>query len=124
MRGTYQGRWPDGTVGQGGYADYFQGQGRFAIPIPESLEDETVAPLLCAGATMYSPLRRFGAGPGKKVAILGVGGLGHLGLQFANAMGAEVYALSHSERKAEDAEKLGVKVRSLVSPAPPCCEDQ
>lgn len=137
MIGTYQGKWEDGSVSQGGCkfpdlfflhsssffadppnladADYTRCRGRFAIPIPDALEDETVAPLLCAGVTTYSPLKRFGAGPGKKVGIIGIGGLGHLALQMSNALGAETYALSHSDSKLADAEKLGVKV-SFRSP--------
>jgi alcohol dehydrogenase (NADP+) len=75
MLGTYQGKWEDGSVAQGGYADFMRCRGRFAIPIPEGLDSETVAPLMCAGATTYSPLKRFGAGPGKKVGIIGIGGL-------------------------------------------------
>lgn len=65
--------------------------------------------MLCAGITVYSPLVRLGAGPGKKVGIIGVGGLGHFGILFANALGAEVYAISHSTRKKEDALKMGAK---------------
>lgn len=78
MIGTYQGKWEDGSVAQGGYADYIRVKGRFAIPIPEGISDEEAAPLCCAGVTVYSPLRRFHAGPGKKVGIVGIGGLGAL----------------------------------------------
>ncbi|GAA6030135.1 hypothetical protein JCM8097_009278 [Rhodosporidiobolus ruineniae] len=113
--GTYQGIWPeDGSVAQGGYADFMRCRGQLAVKIPEGLVSEEVAPLLCAGVTVYAPLKRFGAGPGKKVAIIGIGGLGHLALQIANAMGAEVYALSHSARKQADAEKLGVKPENFI----------
>jgi D-arabinose 1-dehydrogenase-like Zn-dependent alcohol dehydrogenase len=63
--------------------------------------------LFCAGATVFSPLTHFGAGPGKKVGIVGIGGLGHLGLKFARALGAEVYAISTSASKEEEAKKLG-----------------
>jgi len=114
MIGTYQGKWEDGSVAQGGYADYIRVKGRFAIPIPEGISDEEAAPLCCAGVTVYSPLRRFHAGPGKKVGIVGIGGLGHLGLQISNALGAETFALSHSDKKVPDAEKLGVDADHFV----------
>jgi alcohol dehydrogenase (NADP+) len=70
---------------------------------------ELAAPMLCAGITTYSPLVRLGAGPGKKVGIIGLGGLGHFGILFAAALGAEVYAISHSPRKKEDALQLGAR---------------
>ncbi|GAA5876101.1 hypothetical protein JCM1840_002769 [Sporobolomyces johnsonii] len=105
---TYQGKWPDGTISQGGYANFTRVNGKLALKIPESLKSEEVAPLLCAGVTVYSPLRRFHAGPGKKVGVIGIGGLGHLALQISNALGAETYALSHSDKKVADADKLGV----------------
>ncbi|WAR63241.1 hypothetical protein PtB15_18B323 [Puccinia triticina] len=108
MIGTYQGKWPDGSMAQGGYADYVRVQGKFAIEIPQELSSETAAPMMCAGITTYNPVKTGGAGPGKKVAIAGVGGLGHLGIQWAKALGAEVYALSHSDSKKADAAKLGV----------------
>ncbi|KAM0787987.1 hypothetical protein ACM66B_006189 [Microbotryomycetes sp. NB124-2] len=115
MIGTYQGVWPeDGSVAQGGYADFIRVRGRFAIEIPEGLKSEDVAPLMCAGATTYSPLKRFGAGPGKRVGVIGIGGLGHLALQMSNALGAETFALSHSDRKLADAEKLGVKPENFI----------
>ncbi|KAK4690035.1 hypothetical protein P7C73_g10, partial [Tremellales sp. Uapishka_1] len=109
MGGTYQGKTGDKVqpYNQGGYADYFIGRGHFAIAIPEGIESTVAAPLLCAGVTVYSPLKHYGAGPGKKVGIVGIGGLGHLGLQFSAALGAETYAISHSESKKADAEKLG-----------------
>lgn len=69
MIGTYQGKWEDGSIAQGGYADYATCRGKFAIPIPASLDSASVAPLLCAGITVYSPLKRFNAGPGKTVGI-------------------------------------------------------
>ncbi|TNY24000.1 NADP-dependent alcohol dehydrogenase [Rhodotorula diobovata] len=114
MVGTYNSKWEDGTVSQGGYADHTRVKGALAVPIPDGLEPEPTAPLLCAGVTVYSPLKRFGAGPGKKVGIVGIGGLGHLALQIASAMGAETYALSHSASKIEDAEKLGVKRDNFI----------
>lgn len=76
-------------------------------PIPDGLESEQAAPLLCAGITAFSPLKRFGAGPGKKVGIVGIGGLGHYGVIFAKALGAEVWAISRTRAKEADARKMG-----------------
>ncbi|MCC9307837.1 NAD(P)-dependent alcohol dehydrogenase [Kitasatospora sp. RB6PN24] len=97
----------DGTITQGGYATQVVTDENFVVRIPDSLPLDAAAPLLCAGITTYSPLRRFGAGPGKKVAVVGLGGLGHLGVKLAHAMGAEVTVLSQSLRKLEDGKKLG-----------------
>ncbi|KAL1411590.1 hypothetical protein Q8F55_002554 [Vanrija albida] len=107
--GTYQGPTGDAVqpYTQGGYADYYQGPGHFAVKIPDGLPSEVAAPLLCAGVTVYAPLSYYGAKAGKKVGIVGIGGLGHLGVQFAKALGAEVYAISHSDRKRADAATLG-----------------
>ncbi|TXT07217.1 hypothetical protein VHUM_03387 [Vanrija humicola] len=107
--GTYQGPTGDKVqpYTQGGYADYYQGPGHFAIPIPDGLDSAVAAPLLCAGVTVYAPLKRYGAAKGKKVGVIGIGGLGHLGVQFAAALGADTYAISSSDRKKGDAEKLG-----------------
>jgi uncharacterized zinc-type alcohol dehydrogenase-like protein len=80
---------------------------RFAIPVPDGLDSENVAPLLCAGITVYSPLRKHGVGPFSRVGVVGIGGLGHLGLQFAKAFGAEVTALSTSKDKEAEARELG-----------------
>jgi alcohol/geraniol dehydrogenase (NADP+) len=91
----------------GGYADSVRVNSRFAIPVPEILESENVAPLLCAGITVYSPLRNHGVRPSSRVGIVGIGGLGHLGLQFAKAFGAEVTALSTSKDKEAEALELG-----------------
>ncbi|CAH7689731.1 chaperonin 10-like protein [Phakopsora pachyrhizi] len=114
MIGTYQGKWPDKTVAQGGYADYIRVQGKFAIPIPDELSSETAAPLMCAGITTYNPIKSGGAGPGKKVAIVGIGGLGHLGIQWSIALGAETYALSHSESKKKDVVEMGLKPENFI----------
>ncbi|GAA5896905.1 hypothetical protein JCM6882_007303 [Rhodosporidiobolus microsporus] len=114
MIGTYQGQFEDGSIAQGGYADFMRCHGQLAVKIPEGLEPETSAPLLCAGVTVYTPLKRFGCGPGKKVAIIGIGGLGHLAIQIAKAMGADVYALSHSARKIDHAEKLGCPRENFI----------
>ncbi|KAH9816586.1 zinc-binding alcohol dehydrogenase [Melampsora americana] len=114
MVGTYQGEWEDGSLAQGGYADYIRVKGKFAIEIPKELSSETAAPMMCAGVTTYNPVKMGGAGPGKKVAIVGIGGLGHLGLQWAKALGAETFAISHSDSKLADAEKLGVKKENFI----------
>ena len=76
-------------------------------PIPDKMTSTDAAPMLCAGITVYSPLKRFGAAPGKKVGIVGIGGLGHYGVLFAKAMGAEVWAISRSRSKEADAKKMG-----------------
>ncbi len=79
----------------------------FVLSVPESLDFAAAAPLLCAGITTYSPLRRWGAGPGRKVAVVGLGGLGHMAVKIASAMGAEVTVLSQSLKKKEDGLRLG-----------------
>jgi len=91
----------------GGYADAVRVNSRFAIPVPEGLQSENVAPLLCAGITVYSPLRNHGVRPSSRVGVVGIGGLGHIALQFAKAFGAEVTALSTSKDKEAEALKLG-----------------
>jgi len=105
--GTYNAKYNDGERSQGGYSDLKRFHSRFAFKIPENIPSAEAAPLLCAGATVYSPLARYKAGKGKKVAIVGIGGLGHLGVQFAAKMGAEVIAIGRSPNKAEQAKKLG-----------------
>ena len=91
----------------GGYADAIRVNAKFAIPVPEGLESENVAPLLCAGITVYSPLRNWLARPSSHVGVVGIGGLGHLGLQFARAFGCEVTAFSTSKDKEAEARELG-----------------
>jgi uncharacterized zinc-type alcohol dehydrogenase-like protein len=91
----------------GGYADAIRVNSRFAIPVPESLESENVAPLLCGGITVYSPLRNWLARPSSRVGVVGIGGLGHIGLQFAKAFGCEVTAFSTSKDKEPEAKSLG-----------------
>ena len=103
MASTY----PDGYISKGGFANYIRLHEHYAIPIPDDLESAEAAPLMCGGVTVFSPLYRNGCGPGKKVGILGIGGIGHMGILFAKAMGAEVYAISRSSKKKEDAIKLG-----------------
>lgn len=106
---TYNDTYPDGGVAHGGFASHIRAHEYFTFKIPEKLETHIAAPLLCAGITTYSPLVRANIGKGKKVAILGIGGLGHLAVQFAVALGAETYAISHSPDKTEDCKKLGAK---------------
>jgi uncharacterized zinc-type alcohol dehydrogenase-like protein len=91
----------------GGFADKIRVSSRFAVPVPATLESENVAPLMCAGITVYSPLRNYEVRPSSRVGIIGIGGLGHLGIQFAKAFGAEVTAFSTSKDKESEARKLG-----------------
>ena len=108
MTPTYNGLERDGvTPTMGGYCDGYVINENYAVRIPTNLDLAAVAPLLCAGITLYSPLKHWKAGPGKKVAVMGLGGLGHMGLKFAHALGAEVTVLSHSPSKEADARELG-----------------
>ena len=91
----------------GGYADRIRVNYKFAIPVPKVLESENAAPLLCGGITVYSPLRNHGVRPSSRVGVIGIGGLGHIGLQFAKAFGAEVTAFSTSKDKEAEAKVLG-----------------
>lgn len=91
----------------GGYSGMIVVDEHFVLRIPEALDLASAAPLLCAGITCYSPLRHLGAGPGKKVAVVGLGGLGHMGVKLARAMGAHVVMVTTSPSKASDAERLG-----------------
>ena len=104
---TYNGIGRDGRPTEGGYSSQIVVDEDFVVRIPNGIGLDVAAPLLCAGITLYSPLRHWGAGPGRQVAIVGVGGLGHMGVKIAHAMGAEVTALSRSESKREDARTLG-----------------
>jgi alcohol dehydrogenase (NADP+) len=118
---TYNSKWRDGSPSYGGYANQIRVDSHYAFPIPDSIPSHEAAPLFCAGATCYSPLVRHGCGPGKKVAVAGLGGLGHLGVLFAKALGADVYAISHSPGKVEEAKKLGctdVLLPADMSPPP------
>ena len=108
MTGTYNGYERDGkTVAQGGYSDSFVVDQDYAVKIPGNLDMAGVAPLLCAGITLYSPLKNWGAGKGKKVGIIGLGGLGHMGLKFSAALGAHTTVFSHSPSKEKDARAMG-----------------
>ncbi|MGW9029604.1 NAD(P)-dependent alcohol dehydrogenase [Streptomyces sp. NPDC055722] len=104
---TYGGLGKNGEPTYGGYSTHIVVDQDFVVRIPDGLSLEQAAPLLCAGITTYSPLRYWNAGPGKKVAIVGLGGLGHIGVKIAHALGAEVTVLSQSLRKKEDGLKLG-----------------
>merc|ERR1712113_925368 len=106
---TFGAQYSDGTLSQGGYSSHIRAHEYFTFKIPESIPSAVAAPMMCAGLTVYSPLVRLGAGPGKKVAILGLGVLGHFAVMWAVALGAEVYVLSHSPSKKEDALKMGAK---------------
>ena len=105
---TYNGTEMDRkTPTQGGYSSRIVVAEHFTYKVPDGLEPAAVAPLLCAGITTYAPLRHWGAGPGKKVAVVGLGGLGHMAVKLAHAMGAEVTVLSQSLGKKEDGLRLG-----------------
>ncbi|MEN3536740.1 NAD(P)-dependent alcohol dehydrogenase [Microbispora sp. ZYX-F-249] len=104
---TYGGVDRDGTITQGGYSTHVVVDTGFVLSVPEGLDLAAAAPLLCAGITTYAPLRRWGAGPGRKVAVVGLGGLGHMAVKLGHAMGAEVTVLSQSLKKQEDGLRLG-----------------
>jgi alcohol dehydrogenase (NADP+) len=105
---TYSGKdRQSGEITQGGYSDHIVVREEFVCRWPDTLDMARGAPLLCAGITTYSPLRRFGVGPGQKVAVAGLGGLGHLAVKFAAAMGAEVTMITTSPAKGEDSRALG-----------------
>ncbi len=106
---TYNGREHGGAPTFGGYSNCIVVDEHYVLRIPDNLRLDASAPLLCAGITLYSPLMHWGAGPGKQVAIVGLGGLGHMGVKLGAAMGAEVTVLSHSLRKRDDAERMGAK---------------
>ena len=105
--GTYNSQGYDGEWTMGGYAQEVVVSERFVLRIPDAMDLDVAAPLLCAGITTYSPLRRWGAGTGRSVAVVGVGGLGHMGVKIAAAMGATVTTISRSDAKADDALALG-----------------
>lgn len=105
---TYGSTERDGSaITQGGYSNNIVVNEDFVLNIPDSISLDKAAPLLCAGITLYSPLMHWKAGPGKKVGILGMGGLGHMGVKIAVALGAEVTVISHSDKKRDDAFKFG-----------------
>ncbi|MDV9192047.1 NAD(P)-dependent alcohol dehydrogenase [Streptomyces sp. SR27] len=104
---TYNALDKNGEPTYGGYSTHIVVDENYTLRIPEGIGLDEAAPLLCAGVTLYSPLAHWQAGPGKKVAIVGLGGLGHMGVKIAHALGAEVTVLSQSLRKQEDGLKLG-----------------
>ncbi|MEV8004599.1 NAD(P)-dependent alcohol dehydrogenase [Streptomyces parvus] len=104
---TYNALDRSGEPTYGGYSTHLVVTEKFAVTIPEGIALDEAAPLLCAGITTYSPLKRWGAGPGKKVAVVGLGGLGHMAVKIAHALGADVTVLSQSLRKKDDGLKLG-----------------
>ena len=107
--GTYGSKDVDGTITQGGYSTHVVVTEDFVVRIPEGIELDVAAPLLCAGITTFSPLHHWNAGPGKQVAVVGLGGLGHMAVKIAHAMGAEVTVLSQSLKKQEDGLRLGAE---------------
>jgi uncharacterized zinc-type alcohol dehydrogenase-like protein len=107
MVGTYNGVGRDGESTQGGYSGAIVVDENYVLRIPDSIPLDAAAPLLCAGITTYSPLRHWSAGPGKKVAVIGLGGLGHLAVKLAVALGAQVTVLSQTLKKMEDGLRLG-----------------
>lgn len=106
---TYNGYWkPDPDFNTfGGYSDSIIAQEKFVMRIPENLDIKSAAPILCAGVTTYSPLKHFGVKPGHKVGVIGIGGLGHMGIKIAKAMGASVTAITTHEEKRGPALELG-----------------
>ncbi|QDE72081.1 hydroxyacid dehydrogenase [Myxococcus xanthus] len=105
---TYNGKEKDGrTATQGGYSEAIVVDEAFTLRIPENLDPAAAAPLLCAGITTYSPLRHWKVQPGQRVGVVGLGGLGHMGVKLAKAMGAHVTVFSHTDRKKQDAARLG-----------------
>ena len=114
---TYNGRHYDQAPTYGGYAKDIVVDQNYVLSIPKNLDLAEAAPLLCAGVTVYSPLKHWQVGPGKKVAILGLGGLGHIAVKFAVAMGAEVYVLGRSKGKESDAKEFGAKEYLITADA-------
>ncbi|KAI0745032.1 GroES-like protein [Earliella scabrosa] len=104
---TYNAEYPDGVVAQGGYSTAIRAHQRFVFPIPKEIEPRHAASMMCAGLTVYSPLKTHGCGPGKKVGVIGIGGLGHYAILWAKAMGAEVYAFTHDKSKVRDIKQMG-----------------
>ncbi|RUO81446.1 hydroxyacid dehydrogenase [Idiomarina tyrosinivorans] len=108
MTPTYNGEdRHDGSVTYGGYSERVVVSDRFVVKVPDGLDKAAAAPLLCAGITTYSPLRHYGVKKGDKVGVIGMGGLGHMGVKFAKAMGAEVTIFTRSESKVAEAKKQG-----------------
>jgi uncharacterized zinc-type alcohol dehydrogenase-like protein len=105
---TYNGVEKDGkTATQGGYSNKIVVDENYVLRIPDNLPIDRAAPLMCAGITLYSPFMHWKAGPGMRVAIIGFGGLGHMGVKIGHALGAEVTVFSHSTKKQKDGRKMG-----------------
>ncbi|KAI5120879.1 hypothetical protein M0805_002979 [Coniferiporia weirii] len=104
---TYNSKYPDGVRTMGGYSTGIIANEQFVFPLPDEVSNVDACSMLCGGLTVFSPLVRNGAGPGKKVGVVGIGGLGHYAIMFAKALGAEVYAFSSSREKEQDAKKMG-----------------
>jgi uncharacterized zinc-type alcohol dehydrogenase-like protein len=117
MIGTYNRVGRDGNPTQGGYSEAIVVDENYVLRIPDPIALDEAAPLLCAGITTYSPLRRWGAGPSKRIGVIGLGGLGHLGVKLAAAMGADVAVLSRSLTKMEDGLRLGASEYHATSDA-------
>ncbi|GAS95060.1 NADP-dependent alcohol dehydrogenase C [Mycolicibacterium canariasense] len=107
MHGTYNSTERDGSPTYGGYSTAIVVDENYVLRIPDSIPLDKAAPLLCAGITLFSPLKHWNAGPGKQVAVIGLGGLGHMGVKLAHALGAHVTVLSQSLKKMEDGLRLG-----------------
>lgn len=116
--GTYNSTDVDGSITQGGYAQHVVVNERFVCRVPEALSFEEAAPLLCAGITTFSPLARWNVREGQKVAVVGLGGLGHMGVQIAAARGAEVVVISRSRKKEKEAKDLGASAVLAVNEDP------
>jgi uncharacterized zinc-type alcohol dehydrogenase-like protein len=97
----------DGTITKGGYTDHIVVRDHFVLKVPKGMDESRVAPLLCAGITTYSPLRQYDVGPGTKMGVVGLGGLGHMGVKFGAALGAHVTMITTTPSKGEDARLLG-----------------
>ena len=97
----------DGTISKGGYTDHIVVRDHFVLKVPEGMDVSRVAPLLCAGITTYSPLRQYDVGPTTKMAVVGLGGLGHMGVKIGAALGAHVTMITTTPSKGQDARELG-----------------
>jgi uncharacterized zinc-type alcohol dehydrogenase-like protein len=106
---TYGGKDRDGSMTQGGYSTFNVVDEDFVIDIPDAIDLAHAGPMLCAGITVYSPFRRWSVGPGKKVGVVGLGGLGHMAVKIAAAMGAEVTVLTTSRNKVDDGRRFGAR---------------
>ncbi len=115
MIGTYAATDRDGTTTQGGYSTHVVVDADYVLRVPDGIDSAAAAPLLCAGITTYTPLRHWDAGPGTKVAVVGLGGLGHMAVKIAHALGAHVTVLSQSLKKQEDGLRLGADAYHATS---------